>query len=101
MPFYSTDISLFFTDYAVGAVYTPQGGQATSIRVIFDNEFQAIEMLAGGVGVESTSPAALCRTSDVSSAKHRDTLVVGGKTYHVTGVHPDGTGITRLMLSED
>lgn len=102
MPFYDSDIdNLLFTDYAVDAVYTPQGGQAASIKVIFDNEYQAIEMLGAGVGVESTSPAAICKTTNISSAKHGDTLAVGGKTYYISGVQPDGTGITRLLLSED
>lgn len=102
MPFYDSDIdNLLFTDYAVDAVYTPAGGQAASIKVIFDNEFQAIEMLGGGVGFESTSPAALYKTASVSSAKHGDTLAISGKTYYITGVQPDGTGITRLILSED
>lgn len=93
--------NLLFTDSAVDAVYTPQGGQAASIKVIFDNQYQTIELLDGGVGVESTSPSILCRTSDISGVKHGDTLVISGTTYYITGVQPDGTGITRLMLSKD
>jgi hypothetical protein len=93
--------ALFDPVVAQDAVHTPQGGAASNIKVIFNNAHQTIEMLGGGVGVESTNPSALCKTSDVSATKHGDTLAISGKTYYIIGVQPDGAGITRLILSEN
>lgn len=96
MPEWDADemAAFFDIDLGVSATYT-HGGVPATITVIFDNAFVAVE------GVESLGPAATCKTSDVASAAHGDTLVIGGVTYNITGVHPDGTGITILMLSRD
>ena len=93
--------NIFLSDFTVDGTYTPQGGGPSTIKVVFENQYQSIEMLSEGVGVESTGPAATCKTSDVSTAKHGDTLAISGKIYYINGVQPDGTGLTRLLLSED
>lgn len=98
---FTADIDIFLTDLGTAATYTPAGWPAAAIRVIFANAHQVMEMLAGGVGFETTGPQALCKTSEVAAAKHGDTLVIDSKFYYVTGVEPDGTGMTKLLLSED
>ena len=62
--------------------------------------------------VEGSQPIAYCKTSDVSSASHGDTLAFaapttksgtqfkGAVTYEVVGVQPDATGITALVLEQ-
>lgn len=97
----TADLDIYFADFGAAASYTPSGGQAAALKVIFDNAHQTLDMLGGGVGFESAGPQALCKTSDVSTAKHGDTIVVSSKTYYVTGVEPDGIGLTKLLLSED
>ncbi len=97
---FDSDIDIYFSDFAVDAVYTPQGGSASTIKVIFNNEYAAA-MSSIGVGIEGALPEAVCKTSDVTNAKHSDTLTVGSTTYHVLNVQPDGTGITILTLSKD
>lgn len=72
---------------------------ATTIQGIFDNDYQEV-IDDSGVGAESSQPVFLCRTADVSSAAHGDTLVVNSTNYVVRGVQPDGTGMTLLMLEE-
>ncbi len=89
----------FFTDFAVDAVYTPSSGTASTIKVIFDNKSMDIQVEDGSF--EFSGPQAICKSSDVSSAAHNDTLVIGGVTYYITGIHPDGTGLTTLILSKD
>lgn len=97
----ASDVSdIFFTDFAVDATYTPSGGTAKGIKVVFDNEY-AVVSLAGDVAIESVSPAAHCKDSDIIGAKHGDTLVINSVTYYVIGIQPDGTGITILILSRD
>ena|SRR4030067_1899703 len=93
------DLDIFFSDdFTQDATYTPQGGQASTIKIIFDNAFKVIDI---STGIESALPAATCKTSDVASVKHNDTLVINSITYYVSGIQPDGTGITKLILSKD
>src|SRR3990172_7327844 len=99
MPFTTSEIDCFFDPVlTVDAIYTPQGGQASSIKVLFDNDFKVIDL---STGIESAAPAVTCKTSDVASVKHNDTLVISSVTYYVSGIQQDGTGITILILSKD
>lgn len=67
----------------------------TAINVIFTNAYRIVN------DVESYGPQALCKTSDVSSAVHGNTLAVGGVTYYVIGIRPDAVGKTLLLLSRN
>ena len=101
----SEDLSVFFqaSDFGTTATYTPTGGSASSISVIFDKPFSSIP-LEGDVDVEGNTPTVLCKSSDVSAAAHGDVLVVDSTTYHVVGVQQDtGSGYqstTVLVLEE-
>ena len=87
--FVSTD------DFGVAATYNG----STTVNGIFDNEY--LEAIEGAlVGVEASQPRFTCRTADVSSAAHGDTLAIAGVTYNVVGVEPDGTGMTTLELED-
>lgn len=90
----AADRASFFDvdDFGVAGNYN----SGTTVNGIFDNEY--FLQAEGGVGIESSNPAFLCRTADVSSAAHGDTLVVSSVSYAVVGVHPDGTGVTTLIL---
>ena len=86
-------------DFGVAATYTPAGGTALVIHGIFDAEYNAalgdIQAL-----VATDQPQFLCRTSDVAAARHGDALAIGGASYVVVEVRPDGTGMTVLVLNE-
>ena len=96
--------------HGVSATYTPSGGSATTIKVIIEDEYLSVDGLT--VGVEGSTPVAYCKTKDVSSAAHGDTLAFaaqttksgtqfkGAVTYEVVGVQPDATGITALVLEQ-
>ena len=86
--------------FAQTATYTRIGFSSAQIPVIFDSEYSVSEVI-GELGIGVTSPQALCRTADVEKASRGDTLGVGGTTYYVQEVRPDGTGITTLILSRD
>jgi expansin (peptidoglycan-binding protein) len=61
-------------------------------------------METGEVDIESNTPTALCKTSDVSSVAHGDALVVNSTTYSVVGVQADfGSGYqgTTLLILEE
>ena len=83
--------------------YMTSFGQAVtvnnvSITAIFDNEYAGFSGL--GVGIDSNEPILTCKSADVSTAVQGTAAVVGGVTYAVVGVEPDGTGITTLRLEQ-
>ena len=86
------DSDVFLADFGVTALYNG----TTSITVIFDNAYEAVEM--NGVIMEARGPQAQCKTTDVPNAAHGDTLLINTVTYTVHEVQPDGTGFTTLML---
>ena len=88
----SSRLELFDTDdFGVESTF---GGN--TIKGIFENGYTEIE--GANIGLESLAPSYTCRTSDVSSAKHGDTLTIDGVAYSIVGVQPDGQGITMLTL---
>lgn len=99
----TSDISNVFLntdEFAVSASYTPSGGSATAIKVIFDQPFAAVDPLTG-LDVSSHEFEAVCRYSDVSAAGPGATLVISGTTYYVTNQPrrvQDGL-VARLTLS--
>ncbi len=86
--------------FGVEATWTPSGGQGKAIHVVFENSFIALEGV-GDVGVASSMPTVLCRSSDVEGAARGDAVEVNGTTYNVVESRPDGDGFTLLVLSKD
>ena len=83
--------------FSEAAVYTPSGGTATDIPVIFDAPGTPVR--SGDAVFETTAPSVTTRSEDVSDATNDATIVIRGVTYKVVNVMPDGQGITRLELS--
>lgn len=82
------------------ATYTPNGGSAAAINVSFAEPFDLAA--PAGVEVNSTMPAALCRSSDLSNSgrgQKNETLVIDGAAFYVMHGEPDGHGHTTLFLS--
>lgn len=96
MPF-TEDLTPFFADFAVDATV----GAAT-VSVIFDRaHLELMSGMSGGIG--GTEPLALAQTADVTanSITRNTAIVIGGTTYYVTDLRPDGTGLTLLVLSTE
>ena len=91
------DRLIMLADFGVVATYTPVGGTASSITVIFDNQYEAVDA-GGGVAFAMQQPRVTCRSADVSGVSEGATMVIDSVTYIVRVVMPDGTGITELML---
>jgi hypothetical protein len=101
---FAEDLTVFFDTDEFAVPATPSGGGA-AITVIFDREFIA----ALGGDISGTEPKALAPSADVASfvpgtttltiagADHRP-AVAAAVTYNVRDVHPDGTGVSLLVL---
>lgn len=94
---------VFFNDgageFETAATYTPVGGSAVSITGIYDDETIA-DQADVEVGERGSQPEFQCKTADVPSAGHGDTLTVGSQAHKVVGVDKDGTGVTTLILEK-
>ena len=95
MSFYADDLVEMMDDFGVAATYKA----SAAITVIFDapGSVQTI----GGIPVHITEPQCQARTADVPTAVQNNTVRIGSTTYYITQVLHDGTGVTRLILSED
>ena len=98
----AADRAIFFDvdDFGTAATYTPDGGAASTVNGIFDNDFIEVDA-GGGVGVALQQPRFQCRTADISSAAEGDAIVISSVNYTVRIVQDDGTGMTTLVLEAD
>lgn len=88
---FTEDLTVFFADFGVTA--TPDVG--ADVTVIFDRAH--IEMMGGDIS--GTRPVALAVSADVSSWTSNSTrLAIGGTTYILRDIQPDGTGLSLLLL---
>jgi len=81
--------------------YTPSGGSASSINIIWDDAFETIEFGDGGE-VRMVQPAAFAKASDITGDTDGDTIVRSSTTYYVTRkLGADGIGdVVILLLSK-
>lgn len=79
------------------ATFTPAGGAASSIQVIFD---EAAEIADPQTGILTTAPQARAWSSQVPSPDN-GRLALGGVTYNVVLAKADGLGVTHMTLSRD
>lgn len=81
-------------DFGVEALY----GGSVALNGIFDSAYFPADVGAG-VPIEGAQLRFLCRTSDLpGGGAHGASLVLNATSYVVREVHPDGTGMTELVL---
>lgn len=89
--------------------YTPQGGQAFALDVIYDEAWASIGVQAVGrsaiAPVSTTKPAITVRLGDVPQGVtlQQDDQIhdnVSQRTFTVADAQPDGMGCMRLFLNE-
>lgn len=93
------DLDVFFDPsggFAVTAVYTPAGGAARNINVIFDKDaMPELEMIANRLYCEA-------KTSDVIAAAPGETIQIAGVTYKIKEPpHHTATGTSTIELTID
>jgi len=87
----------FNTGLEADAVLTTASGTST-IKVHFLNEY---ESLGQEIQFESSGLQVQAMTDDVKDAQHDDQLTIDDTDYYIKEIHPDGTGITILILSKE
>ena len=83
-------------EHGTAANYTPSGGSASSITVIFRHDYFLEDV--GNVGVETQQAVITVQTSKVPGIAHGDLIEIESTNYNVVGVRPDGTGISEIVL---
>ena len=83
-------------EHGTAANYTPSGGSASAITVIFRHDYYLED--AGNVGVETQQAVITVQTSKVPGIAHGDLIEIDSTNYNVVGVRPDGTGISEIVL---
>ena len=93
----ASDRLIMLSDFGEDVVFTPVGGNASTIKAIFDNVYQSVE--AGGtVGFALTQPKIMVRTTDVPSIAEGDNINLRSTDFTVRVVMQDGTGMTEIGL---
>ena len=69
---------------------------SSTITALLKREYY--EETAGDATVQSSSPVAQVRTTDVPSVVQGDTLAIDSVTYSIVEVSPDNEGMTQLRL---
>lgn len=100
--FLADDLAAFFDadEFADAAVFD---GAAAEVVGILDKAFDLAQI--GAADVASTAPVFTLKSSDVpANVRGRylrfGNLLAGGSRYRVMADHPDGTGITLLVLQD-
>ncbi len=88
---FAEDLSAFFSNDEMADNATI--GSNTVVG-IFENQFFEVH------GIEGLRPTFTCDESEVSSIDHGDALTIKSTSYEVVGIHPDGTGVTTLILEQ-
>lgn len=82
----------YLETFGESATYTPSGGAAKTIQVLYDAVY--VEAL----DVESNTPIAQARTEDLTGTINNGTLVIAAGTFTILNNEPDSTGMTTLIL---
>lgn len=83
------DDPAFFSDFAIDLTVN-----GVSVRGIFDNAFG----IAFGGMIDGSGP--MVRLPSSVDAARGNLVVIASKQYVITGIEPDGTGLTVLRLEE-
>lgn len=93
-----TDLAAAFFNSAEFADTATHVFTAATFPVIFDAPYVGIVGQSGEI--QSSGPMATAMTSDVEDYAIGDEILINAIYYKIAGMESDGTGITRILLSE-
>ncbi len=65
---------------------------------MFDEAYQGVNVGTGEVA--SAAPQVLCQTDALPAVQVGDEVTAAGRQWKVSGIQPDGTGLTTLILEK-
>ena len=86
-------------DLSVEVLYTHPTSGSKNIRVVQDSPYGTTT--AAHAEYQNFIPAVTARTVDIPDATDTCTITIDGTVYTIREIQPDGTGMTRLLLSTD
>lgn len=89
----------FNEDVAVDAIYTPAGGQPSSVSVILDRPYSEINPF-GNTGIESRQIFITVKTTDFDGCAQGEIVEINSVEYYIINPQMD-IGISRIQLSLD
>jgi hypothetical protein len=90
---FAEDLDVFFADF--GETVTLNG---VAVTAVFDKEYATAG--AGPLGMATSAPALSLPDASVPASPVGKPAVVRGVAYSVSEAHPDGTGLTTLLLEQ-
>lgn len=91
---FTEDLAPFFADFGEDGTLAGQ-----PVRVIYDAPF-VVESLGGGPGMLGAGPSVRIASGSVPAGILNAALVIPQGSFKVSEAHPDGTGITTLILAK-
>lgn len=88
---FSEDTAPFFADFSVTATISGR-----PVPVIFDQPYAA----PFDGRIDNAEPECTGASADLLAVARGDTITIGATGYYVERAEPDGTGLTRLVLSQ-
>lgn len=95
----TADLDMLFVDTGISAQVMSDSYLAGEILLLWESPGRVQNLFDGAL--ETTEPAGVAKSSDVATLHivHGSKLIISGTTWHVIGIMPDGSGLTRLTLS--
>ena len=95
----SKDLEVFFNNEEFAEIGLLENG--LSISVYFDEKDDVVFDTGLDSDVSVSVPSVTCKSVDVASMSHGDSIVVNNITYYVIDMDPPQNGVRKLYLSED
>ncbi|HYY95280.1 MAG TPA: hypothetical protein VE713_12245 [Pyrinomonadaceae bacterium] len=95
---FDEDLSRFFEEFAVEAVFKRAGAPVATANVIFNDPSQPVTVYE--TEVEEPAPFLLAPAAALADVLREDAVAVNGADYTVERIRPDGTGLVRMDLAE-
>ena len=88
---FAEDLAPFF---AVEGFATEATVGGAAVRVLFERPYAD----PFGAALDSSQPQCWVPSASVANVRQGAAVVIGGSTYKVERVEPDGTGISRIVM---
>ena len=86
-------------EFGTEITYIPQVGDAFTVNVLFDNEYEGVEVGDEGAVVTDQKPMITVRLSDFTNDPAvDDECTINSVDYKIIDIQKDGTGAADLIL---